>query len=219
MSTVLTKNLSLPPVCEKEVLRYAGCRQPEEGTEGLLSSCLQEAKSVITGRVCYTVLPVTVLEDTCDFGAFSVTSRHLAETLRGCEKTLLFAATVGVGLDRLIAKYSRISPAKALMLQAIGAERIEALCDAFSREFSHEQGVFLRPRFSPGYGDLPLSLQKEIFALLDCPRTIGLTLTDSLLMSPTKSVTAFAGLTEEKAGDTIKCARCEKTDCVYRGAI
>ena len=80
------------------------------------------------------------------------------------------------------------------MMQAIGAERIEALCDAFCDDMEKEMGVSLRPRFSPGYGDLPLSVQKDIISLLEAPKRIGLSLNDSLLMSPTKSVTAFAGI-------------------------
>ena len=50
-----------------------------------------------------------------------------------------------------------------------------------------------RPRFSPGYGDFPLTAQRDIFAILDCPKRIGLSLNQSLLLSPTKSVTAVIG--------------------------
>ena len=53
--------------------------------------------------------------------------------------------------------------------------------------------MFFKPRFSPGYGDLSLEVQKEIFSLLDCPRKIGVSLGDSLLMTPSKSVTAIIG--------------------------
>lgn len=62
---------------------------------------------------------------------------------------------------------------------------------------SKELDVRLKPRFSAGYGDLPLEVQKDIFRVLDCPRKIGLTLNDSLLMSPTKSVTAIVGIEDE----------------------
>ena len=117
--------------------------------------------------------------------------------MRGCKRAVVFAATVGIGLDRLIAKYGRLSPSKALMLQAIGAERIEALCDAFCAELAAKLDCKLRPRFSPGYGDFPITAQKELFAVLDCTRQIGVTLNDSLLMSPTKSVTAIVGIIDE----------------------
>ena len=79
------------------------------------------------------------------------------------------------------------------MFQAIGSERVESLCDELCRELEGEWGT-VRPRFSPGYGDLPLSLQKEIFALLDCGRSIGVALGENLLMSPSKSVTAIVGV-------------------------
>ena len=83
------------------------------------------------------------------------------------------------------------------MFQALGAERIESLCDTFCNDMNNELGVRLKPRFSAGYGDLPLEVQKDIFRVLDCPRKIGLTLNDSLLMSPTKSVTAIVGIEDE----------------------
>ena len=92
----------------------------------------------------------------------------------------------------MIAKYGAISPSRAFMLQAIGAERIEALCNKFNSEISAKSQT--APRFSPGYGDLPIELQREIFLALDCPKRIGLTLNQSLLMSPTKSVTAIIGI-------------------------
>ena len=60
------------------------------------------------------------------------------------------------------------------------------------------RGLPLSARFSAGYGDVPLELQRDIFALLDCPRRIGLTLNESLLMSPSKSVTAIVGISRGK---------------------
>ena len=129
-----------------------------------------------------------------DLGFATTTSRDLQKNLAGCSSGLVFAATVGLGIDRLIARYARISPTKALLFQAIGAERIESLCEVFCRELSEDQGEYLlHPRFSPGYGDLPLAFQKDIFARLDCPKNIGLHLNQSLLLSPTKSVTALVG--------------------------
>ena len=112
-------------------------------------------------------------------------------------------------------RYTSLSPAKALFFQAIGAERIESLCDTFCAELK-ENGLQLRPRFSPGYGDLPLDLQKDLFRVLDCSRKIGLTLNESLLMSPSKSVTAIIGI-GGRAEEQNKCGTCQKTDCAYKG--
>lgn len=193
--SVLTAAFPPPPFSRREALRYAGCGADAGAElEALLDAAVDEAWDRLTYRVCYARLPVAIRGDVCDFGAFVCTSAGLAKNLSGCGAVILFAATVGAGIDRLLTKYARLSPARALLLQGIGAERIEALCDAFCAERAAAEGRTLRPRFSPGYGDLALDVQKDIFALLDCERQLGLTLGDSLLMSPGKSVTAFAGI-------------------------
>ena len=146
-------------------------------------------------RLCYAEFPFAIRDGELDLGFARVRSGALAKNLAGCTHVVVFAATVGLGLDRLIAKYSRLSPTRALALQALGAERVEALCDAFETDLCLASfGGRIHARFSPGYGDLPLDFQREIFRLLDPPRRIGLTLNESLLMSPTKSVTAIIGI-------------------------
>lgn len=216
----IRKTYEAPPVCEKELLRYAGCKTADENVTALLRSCLSEGRDKLTYTVVYRELPLRIADDRCDFGAFSCCSAQLAANLKDCERVVLFAATIGVGVDRLIAKYARIAPSRAVMLQAIGAERIEALCDAFCDDLARETSLHTRPRFSPGYGDLSLETQKDIVTVLDCSRKIGLTLNDSLLMSPSKSVTAFVGLSREKRRrPKSKCALCEKQDCAFRGVL
>ena len=194
MISVLTKAYGEPPVCEKEILRYAGVKVADEATYALMKSCLNETQGIFTYNACYCVTDILVSDEICDFGFFSVKSKSLAKNLSGCSSAVIFAATVGIALDRLISKYTRIAPSKALMLQAIGAERIEALCDAFSRDIEDSLGVNLRPRYSAGYGDTPIEVQKDIFRVLDASRKIGISLGDTLMMSPTKSVTAFIGI-------------------------
>lgn len=220
MNTVMRKTYPEPAISEKEILRYAGCKVADSQTTALLQACLKEGRDKLVYHVCYRELPVAIEEDICDFGVFSLRSATLARNLKDCSKAILFAATVGVAIDRLIVKYGKISPAKALMMQAIGAERIEALCDRFCQDITQETGAQLRLRFSPGYGDLPLVVQKDIFALLDCQKQIGLTLNDSLLMSPSKSVTAFVGLCERQEQQMKHtCSMCTMQDCSFRGAL
>ena len=191
---VFCKTYDNIPFCDKEILRYAQCSDADEDIFSALSACKNEALRFVSYKVCYCELPVTTDNDLCDFGIFSVRSKILAKNLCRCNRAIVFAASVGIEIDRLIAKYSRLSPTKALLLGAIGSERVEALCDAFCQDIAKEYCASAMPRFSPGYGDLPLDTQKDIFSLLDCQRKIGLTLNDSLLMSPSKSVTAFMGI-------------------------
>ena len=189
----ITKTYTEPPFREKEILRYAGCKSFASDVLSLLHICQKEVRPKLSYKVCYRELPLSITGTSCDFGCFTLQSKHLAANLKGCRTVILFSATIGIEIDRLIAKYARLSPSKALMFQAIGAERIEALCDVFCADIAAEKNVMLRPRFSPGYGDVPLDAQKNIFAVLECEKRIGLFLNNSLLMSPSKSVTAFVG--------------------------
>ena len=193
MSATCVKLYKEPPIIEKEILRYAGIRKADFEMANLIKSCINEARGAISYRVCYCETSVSIHKSLCTFDYFSIESKSLAKNLDGCNSAIIFAATLGIGFDRLITKYSRKSQSRALIFQAIGAERVEALCDAFCSDIV-ALGKSARRRFSVGYGDAPLEAQKDIFRVLDPARNIGLTLGDSLLMSPTKSVTAFIGI-------------------------
>ncbi len=159
---------------------------------GLIDDCLSEMLSVITFRVCYERFPARSEAGALSLGFASVNSRDLERHLEGCSEIILLAATLGIGPDRLISRYSLIEPSRAVILQATASAVIEAGLDGFCREIAQRHPI--TERFSCGYGDLPLELQRDIFAALDCERSIGLTLNSSLLMSPTKSVTAIIGI-------------------------
>lgn len=201
---IQVKRYVAPPVNRREILRYAGCRTETADVAALLDACLTEAEPVLTYAVCWGEFALPE----------AIASRDLRKNLAGCNRVIAFAATVGLGLDRLIARYSRIAPSKAVLLQAIGAERIESLCDMFQQDIG-----CTRPRFSPGYGDLPIATQREIFRALNCERHIGLFLNDSMLMSPSKSVTALIGLGEPIACEREACATCRLHECVYCHSI
>ena len=181
-----------------EILRYAGVRgdAPPE-TRALLQTCRAKASEVLSYKLCFARFPCRLEADGIDLGFAKTDSKDLARALGDCDSILLLAATVGLGIDRLIAAHTLRSPSAAVLLQAIGSERVEALCDAFCREQDEllsKEGCRLRPRFSPGYGDLPLSLQADIFSALDCPKHVGISLGENLLMTPQKSVTAIIGI-------------------------
>ncbi len=193
-TAVLTKTYYDLPFNKKEILRYADCKELTPETEKMLNECIEETRNKLSYKICYCILPVKIKNKYIDFGIFSVTSGKLALNLKNCEKVIIFGATLGTEIDRLIMKYGKLSPTKALFFQGIGAAGIETLCDEFLKDIKNELNVNLKPRFSPGFGDLELTTQKDIFKVLDCSKKIGLTLNDSLLMSPTKSVTAFVGI-------------------------
>ena len=191
MLEVYTRSYPAPFFDVSEAMRYASCGNSEEMREAVCE-LYGKAEGSLTYKVCYTEVPVRPVDGAVDLGFAVFGSADLAKNLRGCTRAVVFAATVGLAFDRLCAAYGRTSPSRAVLLQGIGAERIESLCDVFTEDVL--AGESIRPRFSPGYGDFSIEHQKDIFTILDPPRRIGLTLTDSILMSPTKSVTALIGI-------------------------
>ena len=189
----LSAELAKIPVDKREVLRYMGAKESTYELLALIDECIAETADAIAAKLCFDEYRIGIEKNTLDLGFSKVQSDDLAKNLNGCEKAVVFAATVGLGIDRLIAKYTRLSPARALCIGAIGNERVEALCDKFCAELK-EKYKYTHTRYSAGYGDLDLSLQRDIFKTLDCTKNIGISLSDSLLMTPTKSVTAIVGI-------------------------
>ena len=181
-----------------EVFASLGIRDSaaKEQLSGEVSSAISELAEIIKPMACFDQYKISLDNNFIDLGFAKVQSRDLAKNLHGCDSLILITATVGLGVDRLTAKYSRISPSRAVILQAAGAAAVEHLLDEISAGFD-AAGAILRPRFSCGYGDLPLTLQKDIFSALNCEKNIGVSLTDSLLMTPTKSVSAIIGIQNE----------------------
>ena len=192
-AVVLQKTYSAPAVSKTEILRYAGVKESTPEIDLLLDECLQETQNAFHYRVCYALFPLAYHNGEVDLGFTKVRSKALEKNLDGCQQCIVFCATVGVEIDRLIAKYSVLSPTKALLLQALGAERIESLCDVFGKDLADTYQI-VKPRFSPGYGDLPVQLQENIISQLQTYKRIGVGLSQSLLMSPSKSVTAIIGI-------------------------
>ncbi len=219
-NTVFVKSYEEPEFNMKEILRYAGEKEPNAQTKKLILECLDEVRGKLLYKVCYIELAISRQGDVLDLTFAKTHSLDLKKNLCTCDSIILFAATIGIEIDRLISRYSRISPAKALIFQAIGAERIENLADSFNDEIKNilkKQGKFAVPRFSAGYGDFPLEFQKDIFLALDCPRKIGLSLNESLIMSPSKSVTAIIGISNINTSNKSRsCSSCTKTNCDFR---
>ncbi len=212
---------------EREILRYLGYKSGQEVDARTLQLIAQEEEELFRTaefRSVYRIFPIRqVTEDAVDFGFTCIHSRNLAKNLKGCGQAAFLAATLGSGVEHLLWKYNRLQVSRAVVLQAVSVEAIEEYCDACEEEIlaalssGGEGPYYLRPRFSPGYGDLPLEFQREFLQILETPKKIGVTLTDSLLMMPSKSVTAIIGISREDSHCIRQgCESCAHTDCAYR---
>lgn len=204
---------------ENEVLRYLGVSRAEEPLCAEVRSVCQSMEQCITPRSVWQEYPCSVADTSVSFGGITFDGTDLVRHLKGCSSLLLFAATLGVEADRMARMESLRSMARGSMVHAAGAAMIEQYCDAVQEALSTEyeaRGLYLRPRYSPGYGDLSLSRQADFFRLLELPKRLGLSLNEHFIMTPSKSVTAVIGISAEAQKSFRKCRNCGRIDCPFR---
>lgn len=204
----------------EQIVRYAGITNGAvpDSVNDLILKCLPDIEKCAKYKACYLEVPVSISDYNVSFDCFSVKSRNLSSILRGCKKAILVAATAGIEVDMFIKKASVTSKAEALILNSIAIAGIEKYMGVLNEHFKDlYNGYELRPRFSPGYGDVPIALQKDLLNTLDTKRKIGVALTDSMLMTPSKSVSAIIGIGKDGCIHLDKdCDLCNKKDCEYR---
>lgn len=220
-----------PETDRREVYRYLGYRRevPDAAVREEIESCIADLEKAITPRYVYRYYPLVTIPtqdpklNILRVAGMEIRSRNLTRTLRGCREAAIMACTLGLGPDRLIARANVTSVSRAAIYQAASAAMIEAVCDAVNeqiRKEATERGLYCRPRFSPGYGDLPLELQTGISRALNMAKEAGIFLSGSLLMTPSKSVTAIIGLSDIPQPCHVKgCEECSMAaTCSYRRA-
>lgn len=221
-------------VSKNEILRYLGHSNQfvEESLYNLIDNCVDRIADIARYRYTYKVFDIkagTYEDKPCievDGSRVKFIGNDIFEHLKNCEKCAVMAATLGIEVDNAIRNAQRGEMLRALVLDACAAEFIEKLCDKAQDEIRAEaarEGYALNFRFSPGYGDFPIEMQREVAALIDTARRTGITVTDNSIMIPNKSVTAIIGFTKDtnlKQKKT-KCDICSmRHNCMFkRGGI
>ena len=179
-----------------EVLRYmrTNSKTDDKAILALADEAIERIEKGVNPKTLYRIFDCTVGEDTLEVNGYAFKSKRLAENLKGCKRVVAFGATLGAECDRLINRSILENLSMGMALQAAAAQKIEEVCDSLEEEIKMQNGVSLRQRFSPGYFDLDITEQKKFFELLELTKRIGITLTDTCEMLPSKSVTAFIGI-------------------------
>ncbi len=183
--------MTLEKLNRSEAIRYLGGAgiQMNDQMEVLMDECEKMVLEKAAPKFLYIELDLP-----CDT---IMGGRDIANHLDGCEKAILMCATLGAEIDKLI-RISQISDmAKAVVLDSFASVAVEQVCNKVDEIIAEKyDGYYMTFRFSPGYGDYPISLQQDFLRMLDAPRKIGLTTNENFLLMPTKSVTAVMGLSK-----------------------
>ena len=190
--------IQLGEISKAEAARYIGIRTvPDEKTAELLDRYEKIVRSRLMPAYVWRESQLAFSTEGVYLSGLSVplTGNSIQKLLNGCVRAVVLAATVSAEADRLIRQLSVSDMAAAVVIDALCSAAIEQVCDKAEIEIFGDMPKEQRTyRFSPGYGDLPIELQANLLNYLNAQRRIGLSCTDSCLLTPTKSVTAIIGV-------------------------
>ena len=168
---------------------------PRSYTDETITRCEENLRRVLACKYAYAKVSVeTKSANICNLGFGNIESRDLVKALGQCKQAYILGVTIGIGADRLISRLGITSPAESFITDALASAAAESLCD-YADNLLRGEGK--KPfRYAPGYGDMPLSYQPAVLEALNADYTLGITLNNSLLMTPTKSITAIMGIKE-----------------------
>ena len=187
------KFLREPHVRRAEMLRYARCG---DGVEKEAEQAQRLVDDLIRPAAAAVVFDIKRDGEKLFVADTELEGKSIKKLLAPCNKCVVMAITVGFELDMKIAALGSSSPALSLLADAAASSAVEDACDACCESIESELGVKLTPRFSPGYGDLPMNIQPALLTLTNARRDLGLTVGSGCMLSPIKSVTAIAGIKE-----------------------
>ena len=219
-------DIRLTKLNRTEILRYLG--HADTSPDGLVAAQLDEAEATVRRlarpRTLYRLFDLERTGDALRLRgtALDLEGRDIRAHLTDADRCILFAATLGAALDHELRRTQITDMALATILDAAASAAIEQICDSLQTELTalaDQKGRFLTTRFSPGYGDMPLSQQQTLCTALDAGK-IGVGVTEHFLLTPRKSVTAILGLCPNPVADGPNaCALCQITDtCKLRKA-
>lgn len=204
-----------------EALRYLGIPNPPEDLRWEAEGMAEVLSAAVQPRYTYRVFGLEHLSDGArlDGAGVVLTGSTALAMLAQCGRAAVLACTLGARFDAALRALQAQDMAKAVLHDALGSAFVETGCDQAEREIAARfPDLYLTDRFSPGYGDLPLEIQPALCAALDTGRRLGVTVNQSLLMNPAKSVTAIIGLSDTPQPARIRgCAHCNfKENCQFR---
>ncbi len=143
--------------------------------------------------------------------------------LKDCEQCILLAVTLGQKVDDLIRRAQVVDLHQSILLDVCASSMVEELCNEIENDLVEkwqEKGMYLTDRFSPGYGDSPLSIQNAFCNVLETNKKMGLYVSKECIMMPRKSITAVLGISQKQQPMRIRgCTHCKLFEnCEFRKA-
>lgn len=202
------------------VMRYLGAKTPDEALTAAVSACIEETEAVSRPKTVFRVFSLEAAEGGTRLTGTDVVlpGRTAGKMLSASHGAALLVGTLGFSFEALLRRVSAADMARAVILDACGSAFLETVLDEAENGIrSALPGKYLTDRFSPGYGDLPLSLQPGILSALGGEKRTGVHVNEAFMLAPSKTVTAVIGIADTPQKARVRgCGSCTiNRDCPY----
>ena len=145
--------------------------------------------------------------------------KTILEELDGSEQIAFFVCTAGKTIsERSAALLKGENPVLGYVYDAMGSEIVEAVSEkvqAVIKAEADKKGLKITNSYSPGYCHWGVADQQKLFSILG-KNPSGVSLTDSSLMNPVKSISGLIGIGKNVAFHDYECSLCDMENCAYR---
>lgn len=216
------QELKLTPEAIYEQMGY-GQALPDPATAAETAALLDEVGQFLCASFCFFITDATLDGETNTLSAmgrdFNL-GRIIARQLRGSQRYVFFVATAGMEFEKFQHRLKESGDmVKTFIADAIGSVIAEAVADRMEEALEAligPSGWRHTNRFSPGYCGWHVSEQQMLFPLFPDGRPCGVSLTESSLMTPIKSVSGVIGLGEDVRKLEYSCGLCDYKQCYKR---
>ncbi|MFV0394633.1 MAG: vitamin B12 dependent methionine synthase [Coprobacillaceae bacterium] len=197
---------------KETALRYLGYKNSEipQNINILIDECIEEVDTLANFKhvhqtyvLTHQPLSISALDLNLDYP-------DLIKLLSSCDSCVVEACTLGIEIDRKLQYYSKINTTKMTIFDAVASSYLEYMCDQWDKKLPTPHTF----RFCPGYGNVPLTLNNKIATILNTHKHIGLTVQESGLLLPQKSMIGIIGFGDNASKKD--CTSCLKIkDCTF----
>jgi hypothetical protein len=218
-------NPPLTALDKEEVRRYAGLRPAADFPEQYLDEACGEGLLYARPRAVWKIYAyAAATREIAGQPPLRLSGDIIAAHLASATEVAVLAVTIGDELEHAVSNYFAAGDyTRGLLLDAAGTAAVETAADAVDALIAAQaarRGFTALPRFSPGYGDWPLTDQPAIVSLAG--GGIDLTVTASAMLVPRKSITAVIGLAPQRLQPELPvcreeaCVTCPQPNCLAR---
>lgn len=206
------------------VLHLLGSRDDDtrSHTLNLVDCCIKKALELATPRGAFAIWQTNDLSGPDEIATEALrfhTGKIVRRMLKGAHSFAFFIATVGNGPENLSRKLMEEGNyLEGYATDLIASVMVDAIADQIHKQVRNEAaslGMKVTNRYSPGYCSWDVSDQQKLFSLFPGNRC-GITLSESSLMSPIKSVSGVIGIGKSVRYQEYTCDNCSMKGCQFR---